>query len=652
MPIGQSAYDFRLVIDGVTYGLRLAEDANGVRQWNDGLTPIVTPQFRSAAFGYDHVPPEIEVASVAEDWTGGAGYATTELGNATMTHRYNYSRGLDLSSEDRICISPKRQALLESDGTAIAAAPTGFLYSPTNGLYMRAGAYIYQFNAAAWVQRDDASGTFAGVAYTDLAELDGVLYGARGTTADYKTSPTGTTWTAFTDADENADFFAIRGNASDISSIWKVNVNIIKATTDGVNGGVAWAGGDEMGHTAETMAGMVTVDNNIFAFKREGIFLYTGTATQDIWKTLDTYATNGKQPFVWSNKLCYVPYGRRLLEFDPGESTNITLRPVFPLAAMDSLELKGDITAVGGDLYWLYIAVKTTAGNTYLLKGRPDKGWHTFMYLGANDCNALIVVPPATTNVPSTTNPCLVFGYGTAAHYAILARQGVPPDDDLVYQFDTTEGSVYGPYTNYGAKTYRKLLNHGMLLGTGISAGRYATLKYELDRSGTETTFISATGSSLTEANTSSEVAFNQLRYVLYMATGDISAGPSVDSIVLWSTLNPQRKRMWRPSVILDDDLALRGGVTGRLQPSALKLREVLFKATNKRITLKDREGYSYAVRLLDIASVGTVSRTIGGKRYSAKGYQLTLVELAAISTNLTTGIYGQSTYSGGHVYS
>ena len=643
----KSAYDFYLTIDSVKYGFMLAEQ-DGVKQLNDGLAPFISPQFATGSYSIEDTPPEIEVSSVAERLSDGCGYDLGAVGGGSATTRYNYSRGLDLSHEDRIFLSPLQQPALESDATAIAAAPVRFLHSSL-GFFMLAGAYIYKFDltTGTWVQKDDATGTFSGVAYKDIVELDGVLYASRGSTADYKYSTDGNTWTAFTDADENADYFTIRGNSSDVASVWKVLTNLIKGTVNGANSGTAWSGADEVGHTAETVTGMITVNNDIWVFKKEGVYIYDGTNTQDFWKTKYHVSTNGRNPFQFANGKLYAPYGRRLLEIDPlAQDTTIT--PVFPLSDMDSLEIKGDITAIGGDDYFMYLAVKNTAGNTYIIKGRPGGSWHTFLYLGANDCNALYVTPGGVTHA---TNPCLVIGYGTAAPFYILARENVYPGDDPLYEFSTTEGVAYGSYINYGAKNYSKFLNRGAILGDHISAGRPVTLKYEKDRSGTETTLVSATSDGLTEANESSEVSFNQLRWVLYASTGDSAASPAVDSLALFSTLNPPRKHMWQPIVAMSDDLELRGGVEARQQPSSRLLRNILFGAVTKRITLTDDEANTFVVRLLDIQSTGRVKKMFGGKEHDAMGYQLKMVEIQAIATDQSAAIYGESAYGSSHVF-
>jgi hypothetical protein len=648
MPVTPDSYDLRLTVDGVEYGLLLAEQ-DGIKQLNDGLAPFITPQFRTEAFGYDHTPPEIEVPMAVESWEMGAGFDLSNTGGGVSTITYAYSQGVDLSHNDRAFLSPLQQTALTSLGTAIAAAPVRFI-DTSLGFFMLAGAYIYEFDSstsstAKWILRNDASSD--GQAYKDMVELDGILYASRGASADYKYSSDGVTWTAFTDADENADYFVTRGNGSDIASVWKVLANLVKNTPNGANGGTSWSGADEVGHTSETTTGMICVNNDIYVFKKEGIYVYDGTTTQDLWKTKYFLANNGRNPFQWVDGNIYVPYGRRLIQIDPlSEAT--TLIPIFPNDLTDSVELKGDITAIGGDDYNLFFAVKNRAGNTYIMKGKPGKGWHTILYLGANDCNALYVVPPGVIH---STQPALVIGYGTAAPYYLLAREDMHPGDDPNYRFSTSEGVAYGSYFNFGAKTYSKFLNHGSVLGDNISGGRPVTLAYQVDRTATITDLVTATSNGLTDTDEANEVAFNQLRYALYMETGDESASPAVDSLALFATLNPERKRMWVPTVVLSDDLPLPGGVRTDQAPSAQKVREVLFGAVNKRLTLIDEYSNSYTVRLLNITPSGKVSKRIGGKEYATFGYQLQLVEVNTLTTNETVGVYDSSTYDSGHVY-
>lgn len=641
------AFDFSLTISGTEYPFLLAIQ-NGVKQWNDGLAPMLTPQVRTSGFGFDHIPPEIEVLEVTESFGGGAGFDTARK----HANRYNYSRYIDASWEDRAFKALEQRATLESDGTAIAATPVKF-YQSSYGLYMLAGAYVYKWDlgSASWVEKSNESATYSGAAYKDMVELDSVLYASRGPNVPYNYSIVdGNTFTAFTDADEPADVFTQRGNSSDVAAIWKVLTNVVKTTTRGINGGVAWTGSDEVGNTGETVQSALTVDNTIYVFKKEGIYSYDGVNTQDVWKTQYIVDGNGKNAYLHSNGKMYAPYGRNLKEYDPYGDT--ALRTVYPTEGMDSKELLGDITAIGGDdTPRLYHAVKNRDGNTYIMKGREDGGkwvWHSIAYLGANDCNTLLLVGPG---VMHATNPALVFGYGTSARYLLLPRENQMPTDDTVCTFDITEGVLYDSYRDFGALCYHYFLNRGALLGSNITASRYATLKYEVDRSGTETTLVSATSEDMTDANESAEVDLHVIRPILYLGTGDKSASPVVDAYMLGATLNPLRSRMWRPIIRLNEHDAYREGVDTDNSPSIDTIRRVLFGAVTKRITLTDRANLDYTVRLLDIQPGGVQDAQQGGEERDSLLYQLTLVEVRALTSDATTGIYDESAYDGTHVY-
>ena len=652
-----AAADFYLTIQGVRYPLSLRQDENELVQWGEGLAPLLAPQFNDAGFGYENVPPEIEVVEAHEDFSGGCGFDTNPY---NVPGRYTYTRGIDLSFARNAIVALKRQALLESDGTAIAAAPVAF-FDSTLGLFMLAGAYIYEWDltTTSWIQRDDATGTFSGAAYKEMVELDSVLYASRGSAADYKYSTDGITWTAFTAADENADYWTLRGNGSDVASIWKMNSNIVKATVDGQNAGTAWSGGDELGNTGETVKGFVTVDNDLFAFKDRGIYQYDGTNTLDLWHPAYFDAANGTQAFLWGDGSIYVVYERRLLRFNPyannaNSPAEGPLSTVFPTQGMDSLEILGLPTAVAGDGNWVYMAVKNHAGNTYVLKGRRGPqgwAWHTIAYLGANDCNALAVIAPT---VMHATNPALVLGYGTAAHMILLPRQDIFPHEDANCTYETSEGVAYMPHTTFGPKTYSKFLNRGAVLGTGLTAGRYATLNYEIDRSGTETAIVTAIADGLSAENEDSEVAFYLLRQILRMGTGDETITPRVEGIVLGATPNPPRKRLWAPQIILSNELEFPhgDGADTEAQPAAGVMRRILFAAMTKRLTLTvPKDGSTFTVRLLDIQPGPSKDKRLGGTESEVSGFTLTLVEIKTLSSNETVAVFDESDYDQGHVY-
>lgn len=637
MPSSGEAWDFALTIDGTKYLLDLAAQ-EGVKQWSEGLAPMLSPQVLSTGFGYEHVPPQIEVPLTVEDLTQGAGYSTA-VRDHQETAKYSYSRGVNASYGDKWYVSDALQSMQLASGSEISAAPVTFLDSSL-GFFAAAGAYIYEWDVGAleWAERDDASGD--SVNYTSLVELNGVIYAARGSGADYKYSSDGTSWTAFTDTDNNADYFAVRGNV-----LWKILSNVVKNTTNGQNSGTSWSGGDTLGHTGETTNGFVEAADQLFALKKEGFYSYTGSTEADIFKSKYLSVSNGKNPYRWEDGNLYVPYGERLLGYNPYGDTLSQF--VYPPTGADSLELQGDITAIAGDSRALYLAIKNREGNTYIMRGSPSTAWHSILYLGANDCDALTVAASGSVHA---SNPALVIGYGTSSKYTVLPRAGLEPGDDPNCVFSTSEGLLYGPYLNFGARTFDKFLNRGGVLVNNGSAGRPVTLKYDLPNS-SPVTVVTATDDGLAEADVAAGVEFTDVRFVVSMTTGDENASPVAEGLMLYASLNPRRKRMWTVGVHIGDAHSTGDGVRKSSRPSAGVVRDALFGAVNKALTLTDRDGNTYNVRLLEIQSQGVVNTSTGNVSRDLGVYMLNMVEINSLTTNETQAVYGEHAYNSGAVY-
>ena len=606
------AYDIFLEYNGEKIGFILGKGEGGAVNYWPGLAPTLAQQINTGAFSYEQIPSEIDVPVPSERWQT-CGVTDSET---TPLESYHYSQHIDASHGTRLYLSPERQAVVEDDESAIAAAPVKFLDS-TLGFFIIAGAYIYEYNSGQWTERDDASGD--GENYTDIVEMDGVLYACRGQGADYKYSTNGTSWNAFTDTDNNFDRFTVRGVSSGEAVLWGIKADgTIKNTTNGANSGVAWSSGDALGHTSEVLGGAVTANDDIYVTKDSGIYRYTGSATEDVWLGGNQMkrSTNGSYPYVWYDLKVYVPYGDRLLAFDPAATDSVELDFVFPSRAMgSSSELNGQITAIDGNSEWLFVALKNSAGNTYILKGNPYKNaglgeWHTFLYLGANDCNALKVVGPG---VIAANNPSLVIGYGTAASYYILERQGLKPEDDANYRFDTTiEAKLVGSWKSIGAQAFNKFLNAGRIVSENTSTARKISLKYEVDSAlGTESNIVTATSAGSTAANIETVVEFNRIRTIIAMETGANTSGPVGVGFIFNTTPNPPRKRTWSFEVVVGDLLEANGGVRSRYVGKDLE--EFLFSGLTERVTFYDRRGRTFTVKILDLRTVQTAPTEPGG---------------------------------------
>ena len=639
--------DLTLIVEDEEVPIYVATE-EGARLILDGIAPETPNQFRVDPFGYESIDPRVSTPVSFEDWAEGCGFeeGRDKFSRETplRVRRYNYTRGVDLSWPGRGFKAAIRQA-----PGGIDAAPTKFFYSPSLGVFALATTSIWEWNSTTWTERDDASSDAAN--YTDITELDAVLYAARGTSRDYKYSTNGTSWTAFTDADLNYDYFATRSGESNQGVLWGIQADgLIRNTVDGQNSGTSWTLADAVGHTSETVTGLLEGDDgNLYVFKREGIYRYTGTATEDVWKSKYLSTENGKKAYRHSDGRFYVPYGSGMLQFDPlVEGT--TLVHVFPgQRRVGNAEITGNVTAIGGDEQWLYIAVKNGAGNTYILKGLPDLDiWHTFLYLGANDCNALLVVPEGTVHA---SNPVLLMGVGASAQHVVLPRPGYDPLSDDNYEFDTADGVVVGPWLDYGAQTYSKFLNAGRTVMRGATAARTVVLAYDLDDGGSFTTLLTSSSNGQTEETITSDVSFVRIRYQATFTSNAVTDSPIWLGSVLEATPNPPRFRSWQPRVLMLDEP--RQNMGGRSRISASKTKRLLLKAPTVRCQLRDGAGSTYVVKVLDIGPGPVITVQDGGRNRQVGSLDMSIVEVGVVSLGTTEAlVYDVGAWNSGKVYS
>ena len=650
----RSAYDLVLNISGKDYGFMLYVDENGMRHWNEGLAPLLTPQQRITEFSYEHIPPEIDVPAAFEHWGEGAGFTefsgthTHVPGNTTSNapQGYNYSRGLDLSFHNRVYVSPLRQSDLASTGAEVAAAPTGYWYSPDFGYWLMAGIYLYQYDlsSGSWVLRDTGSGAFL-----SLAELNGVMYAAISGAA-YHYSTNGTTWTTSTLAgsltNDIVDLFTVRN-----SSLWAMRSEVLYTTTNGQNGGVNWSAGVSIGSTSEQTSGMVTANAVIWVFKREGIYTYDGTTVSQLWVPKYLVESNGKYPYVHSDGVIYVVYDTYILAVDPFRDSETPLQIVFPaIDVHDSQELIGEISQINGDLQLLYFTVTNDTGHTYLIKLNPGtKVFHSYAYLGEVANAACGVVGPG---VQHAENPCVSLGRGTAAFHYILPRASLRPEEDDNYEFDTsaTPGFVYGPWMAYGARAFHKFLNRGTVLGDMVTAGQTITLGYEIDASGTVVDVLTAEDPGLVSANISGTVEFNRIRYQIEMNAVGVTQSPVLYAATLHATLNPPRRRKWSPLISLRPNIELYDG--SRDSQDVLVLKNALFAAAEQRVTLTDWHGAAYTVRMLDVQEAALMWSQQGGEDRDEQVFQVSFAEIHPQNNSLLPAQYSYDAYGSGKVYS
>lgn len=387
MATGFSAYDCYLAVGETKKGLLLLEE-NGFKQYHVALAPTFAPQQRLTANNlYEGQPPEVTVTMAAENWTGGAGYTDIPRSESpTSPTVYNYSQGMDVSWGDRAYISPYRNEVLDDTGAVIDGEPLQYL-STSLGTFMITENRIYEWDGSAWTSRDTSGSYRAGA-----IEFNSYIYVPRTTGNPYLYSSDGVTWTASTRGGtlDEADCFCTRGDDGESTPAYNVIVRLragqVSASTDGLNGGAAWSTADQIGPTNETANFITPLDNLVIVWKVEGVYTFDFANVDDFWKALYLKDDNASHVYQWANGLFYSNYGDRLMEFD---FTNSTIRQVYPPQDATSPEIKGSITGITGDDNHLFINVQNSAGNTYLVKGKPDSGWHTIaIYLGSQSASA------------------------------------------------------------------------------------------------------------------------------------------------------------------------------------------------------------------------------------------------------------------------
>lgn len=633
-----AAYHFTLEIQGVVVGFHLMTQEDGSLAWREGLAEKYAAQSRTQAFSYEHVPPDVDQPLAGEDWYGGAGYDTVRNAEGPVsTAKYSYSRGVNASYRNMLMLSHRVETVLKSDSTAIDAIPRVFYHSPTLGLFVGAGRYIYRFDvtSSTWVL---VSSTEIDANIRSFREHDSVLYASTGALTDYYHTNNGTTWTEYVTENENADFFESRANV-----LWKVAANAIKNSLTPTIAG--WTGSDKLGHASMTIEGLVQADGSLFAFYREGIFEYTGSAIRDLWRAPVVRTGNGVAPFLSGDGYIYVPYGGYLAKFDPSGQSPI--EQVYPHTAINSNpEITGRVTAVAGDERFLYFAVKNGAGNTYIMKGNPaENEYHTWVYMGDIDVTALRWVAEGIAHL---TNPALLVGTETpTAGIIILPRLGYTPNTDPNCRFETT-GTLSGSNWDYGAQAFPKFLNRGNLAGKNITASNNVQLYYSIDGAANVNMFDIISDGYAGE-DVSTKVEFNVVRPVVVLNSGTVYDTPVATGFALHATPNPPRKRAWNLTVMLANNMRLNDD--GIDDQDVGWVKSMLQLAWNDRPKLTDRNGGTSFVIVRDMQGQGIKPITVGGEKRDVEVITLQLVEVTRLTVNSQMANYDQDAYNSGEVF-
>lgn len=623
---------------GLALGFKLAEDSQNAdrKQWYPSFLPSGVQEQQQGAFSYDDRPKAVSQPLVFEDWSGGCGLVD-DVPGTTRSTRYSYSRGVD-ASWGQPCLSPKFTAL-----TGMTEAPTKFYRAPTNGWYALSATKVWKLTSGEW-----SSVYTAAAAPTDIIEYQNstacYLFVALGDSTDFIYTTSATFASTTTVTSEKTSFFAVRGSTSVEPVLFATKQNGLTRSSTAPILSANWSNEDQIGTRNEVVSALVVANDLLWYLKEEAIYSFDGTAIGTLADThLLKRTGNGAVNFTYLDRNIFANYGNRLLKIDTVAET------VERFFSLDHPELNGSITAVTADLRYAYIFVKNADGNTYVVK-KPilgDEAPHTIAYLGAVTVNAAMVVA-ANAASPSTTNPVLMIGYGAAAYYAILPRDGYRPWEDSNYRFDINGGSLYGAWVDGGAATYDKFLNAGRIIATDATGAQSIAAQYATDGSSTSTSLVTAVADGLSTERITSEIQFTRIRYVAAMSTGDAQHTPRLNALVFDSTPNPPRHRQWQLMLDVGDQQSAHA--TGEKRPVSYQIAlNHLMAAPGKRVTYTDYFGNTYEAKVENVAPQGIGSKGTGTGRAQAQSLvQILVIEIAQNLTVSAPFIWGAATTGAG----
>lgn len=622
MPVDRFSFDVRLEYQDIEKSFNVITGENGMLLWQEGLVPALVQQQNTGGLTKDALPADLSALIAFENWSGGAGAVTADPGDSAPT-RYSYSRHVDASWGDRLYKSPARNALTGITGTVVK-----FYTSPTWGQYAvvastalgteTAGRYIYQMSVGEWVQRYDAASDII----TDLLEwansVDEYLVAARGDSNDivystdgFATAPSTSTGNAYT-------FLAVRGNTALNPLLHGIKSTgaIAAATLIGT-----FTASDQIGSKGERVNGVEVADNVIVILKAEGVYTYNGSAIAQKFQANTLYrATNGRAHCTFLNKVLF-NFDNRLVMYDPVQDDFETV--YFP----EHPELNGDITAAAGTTTHVYFTITNSAGNVYVMKGNPGVGaWHSWAYRSTNVVRSIHLQSQGNAHA---TNDVVVTDGGGGTGYFILSQDGLRPEDDTAYRYETSDGFLIGCLSDAGVFSMVKRLNGVRNITEATSAAFYVSTSYMVDTSmATPVLALTSEEAGLSTARVEEDTPFTRLTYKVAMVSPTNETAPRVLSVVFDTTPYPTRRRRinftveveWRP-----------GKETGvKRADSFTAMRAFLFALVDQQVTLYDPFGSVFIGKVQSVQGLGYRQKITAPTSRGAYGlYQVVFDEIA-----------------------
>lgn len=497
----------------------------------------------------------------------------------------------------------------------------------------------------------------------DVVEFNGALYVSTGTTAAI-THPLWKRW-------PSGDWTYNENIHVGFMAVWKDRLWAQASTTlDGVTtiNGVQNCAADPMtaanwstngpivGDPGTPITSMGALGDMLYVGKYDGLH---GVDASDIAPLLTPELAAFRSSFNCVNMrawhgIWFVPHVRGLLLFQDRGDAGFVIADAGPGRESDTENpVRGYITAMAGDDHWLYVALYSITGDSYILAGREAIGdeqqfgrmvWHPLATIPDARCGAMHIsgLPP---------NPRLFFGAGPKVGYITLPQSVDNPLADRQCRY-ATSGSLYLPAHSWNAPTTRKVWREVRFDTRSLSISRHLQVYYSLD---------DGPWKSLGTVNRSptQRLAFpdggaqgNSLRLRIDYV-GSEQRPFVIQSIIAVGAERPDTLKQYTVNIRCATGLTTRTG--GKCPRTAAQIRDELYTLGNHpgAVEMVDPLGRSRWV-LVQSDVTGSESMQEGhADREMVFTLHMTDFEDDTIVAPASGehGVYGTSTYGGGDIY-
>ncbi len=362
-----------------------------------------------------------------------------------------------------------------------------------------------------------------------------------------------------------------------------------------------WAPGVRIGDSAQPVTNLLSLGDTPYAVTTDGLFRVgpSGEASlEEPWRRPagPRGPDNGRGAAVWRGAL-WLPLADGLSRFAPG-----TLAPVGPETLVDNdSPVRGRITACAGDAYFLYAALRSDQGITYLMCYDAERGaWHPLADLGGRECRYMWV-----SDLPGR-NPRLHFGLDGDIGTIILPRHTANPLHDAQCRFAASGDLRLGRF--HGSPAARRTAFLGLGLdGARLGPQAYVDAAYRLDGAGAYEPlgrFATASGQ---RVDFGSAVAGASIDLRLRLTSQSDRETPVIRAVTLAYAARTGFRRVFDFHVRLADQLPLRDG--GRDRKTARDIKRALMAAAASELPVvlatPDGEALEVLVREAEVRAAG-----------------------------------------------